>query len=137
MPEYLKKIYTPDEFILEYKQPNQLEYNNLSNYHLIVISDFSSEYKLSASALNSFIKDYGNLLIIPENSQEKAMSEFMTSLQIPVQVTRDTARSSSIKSILIIRFLKVFLSKKSKILLIRLSGNTIVSTGMAVVIQIE
>jgi len=83
--------------------------------------------------LNSFhTTDYGNLLIIPENSQEKAMSEFMTSLQIPVQVTRDTARSSSIKSILIIRFLKVFMSKTSKILLIRLSGNTIVSTGMAV-----
>ena len=92
LPEYLKKIYTPDEFVLIHKKSNQLSYNDLYKYHLIIITGYSADFNLSISALNRYLQQYGNLLIIPANNQEKALSQFLQSLQVNVQASRDTAR---------------------------------------------
>jgi len=92
LPEYLKKIYTPDEFILEHMHYNQLSYNDLNKYNLIVLADYSDAGNLSVSAINSYLKEGGNLLVIPEIQQEKALENLLKSLQIPVVINRDTTR---------------------------------------------
>ena len=92
LPGYLKKIYTPDEFELEFINHKQLNYNDLDKYQLIIISDFSADYRLSATALQSYLQQYGNLLIIPDKSQATALSGLLQSLQVPVQAQSDTTK---------------------------------------------
>ncbi len=90
LPAYLKKIYTSDEFQLDLKQLNKLNINSLQDYDLIVLNhnDIPSGY---TNALNQYIAQYGNLLIIPSYNKADALQNLLNNLHIRARVQLDTS----------------------------------------------
>lgn len=68
--DFFKKLYTDDEFDLTLVNFNELNYNLLVDQNLIILNQLKSIPNGLTTALNSFSKDGGSLLIIPSNSAD-------------------------------------------------------------------
>ncbi len=79
LPKFIKKIYTPDEFILDNKKENQVDYNNLSKYQLIIFyqTDFS---KLPYGVIKKYIDKYGNIAVIPKLNKNSSPTTFIDNI---------------------------------------------------------
>ncbi len=91
LPSYLKKIYTPDEFILQQIPVNKLDVSQLSNYDLVILNkiDIADAY---TGALKKYVEQYGNLLILPPDEQTEAFQTLLNHLNIYSRVQLDTAK---------------------------------------------
>ncbi|MGH1386321.1 vWA domain-containing protein [Kordia sp.] len=63
--EFLKKLYTEDEFNLVSAPLNQLNYNDISTQQLIVLNELKTIPNPLLTALRSFKQNGGSLVIIP------------------------------------------------------------------------
>jgi hypothetical protein len=62
---YLKRVYTDDEFNYKSVAFNALNYNDIESQNLIVLNELKTIPLSLKNALNSFIMNGGNILIIP------------------------------------------------------------------------
>ncbi|MCR8669122.1 BatA domain-containing protein [Aestuariibaculum sp. M13] len=63
--DFLKRIYTEDEFIYTSVLENQLNYNDIEQQQLIVLNELKDIPNALVAALKSFTSQGGSLLIIP------------------------------------------------------------------------
>lgn len=63
--DFLKKIFTDDEFTLTSSSFNNLNFSTIESQHLIVLNELSSFSNALQTALNSFTQNGGSLLVIP------------------------------------------------------------------------
>ncbi len=92
LPEYIRKIYTKDEFELSFELPKRLNYNQLQKYDLIILSEFDNSFNLSSSLFYRYISQYGNILLIPAAHQEKSLEQLLQSWHINTRISLDTTR---------------------------------------------
>lgn len=62
---FLKRIFTDDEFDLQSAQANQLNFNDISKQNLIILNELVSIPVSLSNALQNFTNNGGNVLIIP------------------------------------------------------------------------
>ncbi|WP_223551815.1 BatA and WFA domain-containing protein [Aestuariivivens sp. NBU2969] len=65
--DFLKRIYTPDEFNYNATQIEQLDYNLISDQQLIILNELELIPNPLASTLKIFVSEGGSILIIPSN----------------------------------------------------------------------
>ncbi|WP_297793198.1 BatA domain-containing protein [uncultured Eudoraea sp.] len=63
--QFLKRIYTEDEFIYTNEQPNNLNYSTLESQNLIVLNELKSIPVSLSNTLTDYTRKGGHLLIIP------------------------------------------------------------------------
>ncbi len=63
--DYLKRIFTADEFEVKISTLNNLNYGELNNQNLIVLNELNSIPNPLAISLKSFVGDNGNVIVIP------------------------------------------------------------------------
>ncbi len=80
IPDFIKKIYTPDEFILNKQADNEINYAALKNYQLIIIYQNDLK-KLDWESLKNYIENYGNLALIPSLKTAENAENFANVLQ--------------------------------------------------------
>ncbi|WP_299390838.1 BatA domain-containing protein [uncultured Gelidibacter sp.] len=68
--EFLKKLYTKDEFDLTLVNSNALNYNSIVNQNLIILNQLKSIPASLTTSLKSFSEDGGSVLIIPSNESD-------------------------------------------------------------------
>ncbi|WMI65538.1 BatA domain-containing protein [Aestuariibaculum sp. YM273] len=76
--DFLKRIYTEDEFIYTSVLENQLNYNDIEQQQLIVLNEIKDIPNALVAALKSFTNQGGSLLIIP--SEEANLNSYNTLL---------------------------------------------------------
>ncbi len=91
VPSYLRKIYTPDEFQLDSVPVNKLNFNDLPDYDLVVLTRSKID-ETYAGALKKYVSQYGNLLIIPADDETDDLQKLLNHLNIRTQVRLDTAK---------------------------------------------
>ncbi|MBT8259765.1 MAG: BatA domain-containing protein [Bacteroidia bacterium] len=64
---YLKSIFSEDEFTYTSKSVNQLNFSTISEYNLVVLNELDNLSSALIVSLNSFINNGGSLLVIPSN----------------------------------------------------------------------
>lgn len=75
---FLKRIYTPDEFDFKAVSLNTLNYNDLENQDAIVLNELEEVPQALQTTLKSFVSKGGNLIIIPAtNSTITAINPFL------------------------------------------------------------
>jgi len=91
IPEYIKKIYTPDEFNLKLTPVRNLNINDLDQFDLVVLTQLN---KLSGytGSLKNYVNNYGNLLILPDDKQASILQNLLQDLNIRSQVSLDTSK---------------------------------------------
>ncbi|PTM04128.1 MAG: hypothetical protein DA407_13295 [Bacteroidetes bacterium] len=62
---FLKRIFTEDEFVLQSVQDNQLNFNDISKQNLIILNELESIPVSLSNALQNFTSNGGYVLIIP------------------------------------------------------------------------
>ncbi len=79
IPDFIKKIYTSDEFNLTSKKANEVNYNNLNRFQLVIFYrlDFS---KIPADIIKKYVQNYGNIALIPKFDKDFSASYFTTNL---------------------------------------------------------
>ena len=90
IPNFLKKIYTDDEFVLKHISPKQLDYNKLSDYQLVILYGFKKDFQISEAFLKKYVSQYGNLVVIPAERQTESLQNLLRNWQINVGVKTDT-----------------------------------------------
>jgi len=63
--DFLSKIYTKDEFVFSSTTKDQLDFNTISNQQLIVLNEIDVLPQSLIQTLDSYVKNNGNLVIIP------------------------------------------------------------------------
>ena len=63
--DFLSRIYTDDEFQYENTSLEQLNYGALDNMNLVILNELEKLPTALVTALNTFIKNGGNLILIP------------------------------------------------------------------------
>ena len=63
--DFLSKIYTTDEFVFSSTTKHQLDFNTISNQQLIVLNEIDVLPQSLIQTLDSYVKNNGNLVIIP------------------------------------------------------------------------
>ena len=66
--EYLSRIYTDDEFQFENTSLEQLNYGALENRNLVILNELEAIPTALVTALDTFIKNGGNLILIPASN---------------------------------------------------------------------
>jgi len=92
LPDYIKNIYTKDAFKLDFYKPNQLNYSELASYDLLILDGVSSSANLSFDAINSYLKNYGNIALIPPVDHPENMDATLKSLHLNTQIALDTTK---------------------------------------------
>ena len=90
IPNFLKKIYTDDEFVLKHISPKHLDYNKLSDYQLVILYGFKKDFQISEAFLKKYVSQYGNLVVIPAERQTESLQNLLRNWQINVGVKTDT-----------------------------------------------
>ena len=67
---FLKRVYTEDEFNYSSTNFNQLNYNLIEQQNLIILNELEAIPLALTNALNSFVNNGGNLLIIPSENAD-------------------------------------------------------------------
>ncbi len=91
VPSYLRKIYTPDAFMLDSIPVNKLNVNDLSDYDLVVLTQSKIDNSY-ISALKKHVSQYGNLLILPKDNEADELQNLLNNLNIRTSVQLDTAK---------------------------------------------
>ncbi len=91
-PDFIKNIYTDDEFQLDFSKPNQLNYGKLSSYDLLILDGINNAQTLSFDAIKQYLKNYGNLVLIPPVAQPEKIASTLNILQIPNKIQLDTTK---------------------------------------------
>ncbi|HUH26719.1 BatA domain-containing protein [Gelidibacter sp.] len=83
-PDFLRKLYTDDEFDLTIVNFKELNYNNISNQNLIVLNELKNIPNALIRSLTSFTEDGGSLLTIPSSESDlKSYSQLLNSFSLP------------------------------------------------------
>jgi len=86
---YLKRIYTDDEFEFESFKLNSLNFNLIPDQNLIVLNELETISNALKSALIAFKNDGGSVLIIPsENINLASYNLFFRDLSIPTYANK-------------------------------------------------
>ncbi len=80
VPEFMKKIFTENEFTRHHKKPGEVDYSSLENYSLIILYRVPLN-KISAPAFSSYLNKYGNLAVIPDLSKRFSPQSFKKNLE--------------------------------------------------------
>ncbi|WP_340073873.1 BatA domain-containing protein [Leptobacterium sp. I13] len=68
---FLKRIFTPDEFVYTSFSPNDVNYSLFQNQNLIVLNELNNIPNPLSIALNQFVNnDGGNIIVIPSSNIE-------------------------------------------------------------------
>ena len=82
--DFLKKLYTDDEFDLTLVDYKELNYNSIVDQNLIVLNELKNIPNALATSLNSFSNDGGSLLIIPSAESElNAYNQLFENYSLP------------------------------------------------------
>ena len=82
--DFLKKLYTEDEFNLTIVNFNELNYNQIVDQNFIVLNALTNIPNALITALNSFTDDGGSMLIIPSiDSDIKTYNQLFNNYSIP------------------------------------------------------
>jgi len=92
LPEFAQKIYSGDEFKLDFRQPGQVNYDELNRYDLILIYAYKNSYNLPGTLLSNYLKQYGNIVLIPGDVKAAEMQNFLQNFHINTSVALDTNR---------------------------------------------
>lgn len=68
--DYLKRIYTEDEFNVTSVPLNQLNYNVINDQNLIVLNELETIPQALTNAMSSFENEGGNILVIPGTTSD-------------------------------------------------------------------
>lgn len=68
--DFLRRLYTDDEFDLTIVNYNELNYNDIIDQNLIVLNELKNIPNAMTTSLNSFSDDGGSILIIPSNESD-------------------------------------------------------------------
>jgi hypothetical protein len=80
---YLTKLFTNNEFRLQSKTLAQVDYNTISNQHLIVLNELESIPNSLQKVLKTFVNSGGSLAVIPAVKSDIAnYNQFMNALKI-------------------------------------------------------
>jgi hypothetical protein len=90
LPDFVKKIYTADEFVLDFAKANNINYAKLEQYSLIILNEISQVEAISADALQKYVSNYGNLMLIPPSEKPEKMAKLLSNLHLPLQVQLDS-----------------------------------------------
>ncbi len=77
--EYLKRIYTDDEFSYTAATPATLNYGSLGNQNLIILNEMPAVPTSLANSLRSFTQGGGSLAIVPSNGIDMGSYNLMVS----------------------------------------------------------
>ena len=92
LPTFLKKIYTPDEFVLDWKPANQTDYGKMSDYDLIVLNELADMSQISFDAFNKYVRKFGNLCLIPNMKKPMEFKKALKQLKISTNISLDTTK---------------------------------------------
>ncbi|WP_299116711.1 BatA domain-containing protein [uncultured Winogradskyella sp.] len=82
--DFLKKLYTDDEFIYEPFSYTSLDYSKLESQNLIILNELNTISNALITALKAFKSDGGSILIIPsEGINLNAYNQLVNSLNLP------------------------------------------------------
>ena len=80
---FLNKIYTKEEFNYTFSPTQNVNYNNIKNQNLIILSEAENIPEILSNRLVEFIKNGGNIVIIPNSkSNNTTYNSFLNKLQI-------------------------------------------------------
>lgn len=89
--DFLKKLYTNDEFDLVIANVNELNYNTISDQNLIVLNGLKNISNALITALNSFSMNGGSVLIIPsDESNFDTYNELLRVFNLPNFTSKTT-----------------------------------------------
>ena len=96
---FLKRIFTDDEFVLQSVEANQLNFNDISQQNLIVLNELKSIPISLSNALQSFTGNGGSVIIIPAveadvNSYNQCLSALSNA-----SISSETAADKNITTI--------------------------------------
>ncbi len=97
--DYLKRIYTDDEFVFTATAPEKLNYGELENQNLIVLNELPSVPTALATSLKSFSEEGGSLAIIPSDEIELKSYNLLTSNYFSTSFTQKIESKRSITNI--------------------------------------
>lgn len=82
--DFLKKLYTEDEFDLTIVNSDELNYNSIVDQNLIVLNELKSIPNALITSLNSFSIDGGSTLIIPSDESDlNTYNQLFNSISLP------------------------------------------------------
>ena len=80
---FLNKIYTKEEFNYTFSPTQNVNYNNIKNQNLIILSEAENIPEILSNRLVEFIKKGGNIVIIPNSkSNNTSYNNLLSKLQI-------------------------------------------------------
>ncbi|WP_159951078.1 BatA domain-containing protein [Polaribacter septentrionalilitoris] len=80
---FLDKIYTKEEFNYTFSPTQNVNYNNIKNQNLIILSEAENIPEILSNRLVEFIKNGGNIVIIPNSkSNNTSYNNLLSKLQI-------------------------------------------------------
>ena len=99
--DFLSKIYTKDEFVFLSTTKDQLDFNMISNQQLIVLNEIDVLSQSLIQTLSSYVKNNGNLVIIPSLNSD--INNYNTLFSL-IQLGKIDAISDSQKTITTINY---------------------------------
>lgn len=82
---FLKRIYTEDEFQLMTYNLNNLDYNRINNQNLIILNEIATIPSSLSSVLKSFSNDGGTILVIPsKNATIESYNRFLGNYRLGI-----------------------------------------------------
>ena len=97
--DFLKRIYTNDEFTLASVAINNLNYSSITNQNLVVLNELKDIPNSLSTALLSLTKEGGNIVIIPSiESTSTSYNPLLKSFLLP-QIQREVNQEKRITSI--------------------------------------
>jgi len=99
--DFLSKIYTKDEFVFSSTTKDQLDFNTISNQQLIVLNEIDVLPQSLIQTLDSYVKNNGNLVIIPSLNSD--INNYNTLFSL-IQLGKIDAISDSQKTITTINY---------------------------------
>lgn len=80
---FLQKIYTKEEFNYSFSPTQNVNYNNIKNQNLIILSEAENIPEILSNRLVEFIKNGGNIVVIPNSkSNNTSYDNLLSKLQI-------------------------------------------------------
>ena len=92
LPDFLDKIYSKDEFNVQKVRPGEINYAVLNDFDFIILYHIQDAGILSATAFRQFVKQYGNLLLIPSDNRPELLQQLLSVFRISARVDVDTSR---------------------------------------------